>query len=100
MPVMPPVVVYHFSQAWDGFPANRMESGWHALSLSPNEMGAETGVVAFLAYWHADRQCWGSDSDCRAPIWALQNRMSYIGPISGASARVTVEHRRGNGAGL
>ena len=89
----PPVILYHFKPAWNGFPADRMTSGWHALALEPNGIGAETGISVFLSYWHADKQCWGSEKDCRPPAWGIENRLSYIGPVGGAETRLKVERR-------
>jgi len=88
------VVVYSFPGQWDGRPPSPGQSGWHALARTGAEMGADTGVLAFVSRWDAVRQCWGDTRDCRPPAWAVKQGMHYIGPISGAEKRMSVEVRQ------
>lgn len=93
-PAKIPVVIYHFQSPWSGIPESANVDGWHALATGDQQIGADTGVMAFVSKWHAAKKCWGSDRDCRPASWAVQQHLSYIGPISGASARIYVETKQ------
>ena len=76
-----PVVIYHTQPIWNGYPTNKTRTGWSAVSLSPDQPGANTGVLAFVMKWDSKKQCWGMDRDCCSPAWAVSQNMSYIGEI-------------------
>lgn len=76
------VVEYHFKTGWNGLPDKPFRDGWHVLSPSPKEFGANTGVMTFLAHWDSSKKCWGIKRDCRPPSWAIGQGVSYVGSVN------------------
>ena len=76
-----PLVVYHATKNWNGYPANKTVSGWHVVLIGSDVQGANTGVMAFVMKWDASRSCWGEVRDCRSPSWAAAQKLSYVGPV-------------------
>ena len=87
-----PIVVYHTSGIWNGYPKDKTVSGWNSFLLKSSDLGANTGILTFTMHWDAQNQCWGMTRDCRTPQWAASQNLQYIGPLS--SANLTVEIRQ------
>ena len=85
-----PMVYYHTSPSWNGYPSDRSVSGWNVVLFGNDTRGANTGILSFLMRWDAKKQCWGVQRDCRSPRWALSQRLLYVGPVSAANLSVEV----------